>query len=164
MRHKKKLTIILILCFLILTGGIFYKIEIITDNGGPLIDLDGQFELLRQEAAEQKDEDKEELVDEPKDPLVTWRITINYDRVTFMGSVYRYSGHDSSVAAESLVNEKGESFEEALLGRFKDTQKDRTGYFLISDDYAEYYTEGYVVECLEKNAGDSRIEFESDFR
>jgi len=165
MGHKKKFAFFLILCFLTLTGLGGHKVEIITDNGGPLIDLNEQLVNRDLLLPEEDDEEPRSDVTEPVTPKKTQRITVKYDTVHFYGGDFRYYGHeDGYTDDEVLKKDDGESFNEALL-RYKQKEGiNEEDVFVIADDYGEYYTEQYVMMCLREVVSDDRITFESGFR
>ncbi len=173
MKRNKHLLLFLMICILCVTGFAFRKVKVITDNGKPLIDLNEQ--LVNREILYPEDnEDETPAVDTTEEDAVrSWGIYIEYDRVSFLSKKYIYTGHDGTEEERLVSMDAGEvdengnllSFEEALSDAMKDYKDvSQNDVFVIRDEYGEYYTEQFVLKCIEKYADDSRIRFESSFR
>ena len=170
MKRNKHLLLFLMICILCVTGFAFRKVKVITDNGKPLIDLNEQ--LVNREILYPEDnEDETPAVDTTEEDAVrSWGIYIEYDRVSFFNQKFMYSGHDGTdeeklLSMESADGTGKKSFEDVLkeaMDKYRDASAN--DIFVIRDDYGEYYTEKYVIRCIEEYADESRIRYESDFR
>ncbi len=169
MGHKRKLIIFLILCLIATVGALGYNVEIITDNGGPLIDLNAQ--LVSDDLLLPEEEDNNTPTDNttPVLPKKQHFITVKYDLVHFYGNDYEYTRQKNEAAdiEETLVKKDGadrESFKDALKGYAAKEGINEGDVFVIKDSYGEYYTEQYVLACLKQVVDDDRITYSSDFR
>ena len=168
MRHKKKTIIFIILCFLLFTGAIGHKVEIVTDNGGPLIDLNKQLVNRDLLYAEEDDDDPETVEKPPVSIKKTVPVNIKYDHVSFYGSEYRYIGHEKNdpdtVEKMEKISGKGkDDFKEEVSDFIKTEGLGENDVFEIKGEYAEYYTMLYVTECLKNVTDEEKISTKFEF-